>query len=50
LTSGWRPAARRFASLDAASDHIAHVRTQLPYALLAGAVAVVAFAITGALL
>ena len=37
-------------SLAAATDHIAHVRTQLPYALLAGAVAVVGFAIVGALL
>ena len=37
-------------SLAAATDHIAHVRTQLPYALLAGAVAVAGFAIVGALL
>lgn len=37
-------------SLAAATDHIAHVRTQLPYALAAGAVAVVGFAIVGALL
>ena len=37
-------------SLAAATDHIAHVRTQLPYALLAGGVAVVGFSIVGALL
>ena len=36
-------------SLAAATDHIAHVRTQLPYALLAGGVAVVGFALIGAL-
>ena len=35
-------------SLAAATDHIAHVRTQLPYALMAGGVAVVGFAIIGA--
>ena len=35
-------------SLAAATDHIAHVRTQLPYALLAGGVAVVGFALIGA--
>lgn len=35
-------------SLAAATDHIAHVRTQLPYAMLAGAVAVIGFAIIGA--
>lgn len=35
------------ASMAAATDHIEHVRTQLPYALLAGAVALVAFAILG---
>ena len=38
------------ASMAAATDHIEHVRTQLPYALLAGGVAAVAFAITGLLL
>lgn len=38
------------ASLAAAVDHIDHVRTQLPYALIAGALAVVAFALTGAAL
>jgi Na+/H+ antiporter NhaC len=38
------------ASMAAATDHIDHVRTQLPYALLAGTVAIVAFAITGALI
>ncbi len=37
-------------SLAAATDHIAHVRTQLPYALGAGAVAVVGFALIGALI
>ena len=37
------------ASLSAATDHIQHVRTQLPYALLGGAVAVLAFAVLGAL-
>ena len=37
-------------SLAAATDHIAHVRTQLPYALLAGAVAIVGFAIIGAVI
>lgn len=36
-------------SLAAATDHISHVRTQLPYALLAGTVAVVGFALIGAL-
>ena len=36
-------------SLAAATDHIAHVRTQLPYALGAGAVAVAGFAVIGAL-
>ncbi|MDT8435831.1 MAG: Na+/H+ antiporter NhaC family protein [Gemmatimonadota bacterium] len=35
------------ASLASASDHIEHVRTQLPYALLAGAAAAAAFALTG---
>jgi tetracycline resistance efflux pump len=35
------------ASLAAAVDHIDHVRTQLPYALTAGAGAIVAFAVTG---
>ncbi|MDH3298269.1 MAG: C4-dicarboxylate ABC transporter [Gemmatimonadota bacterium] len=37
-------------SLASASDHIEHVRTQLPYALIAGGFAVVAFAITGAVI
>ena len=37
-------------SLAAATDHIAHVRTQLPYALLAAGVAVVGFALIGAAL
>jgi len=35
-------------SLASASDHIEHVRTQIPYALLAGGAAVVGFALTGA--
>ena len=38
------------ASMAAATDHIDHVRTQLPYALLAACVAAVAFAVTGALI
>lgn len=38
------------ASMAAATDHIDHVRTQLPYALLAGGAATAAFAVTGALL
>ena len=38
------------ASLASATDHIEHVRTQLPYALLAALVAAVGFAIIGALL
>jgi tetracycline resistance efflux pump len=37
-------------SMAAATDHIDHVRTQLPYALSAGAVALIAFAILGATL
>ena len=37
-------------SLAAATDHIAHVRTQLPYAGLAAGVAVVGFALVGAAL
>ncbi|MEM6327404.1 MAG: Na+/H+ antiporter NhaC family protein, partial [Bacteroidota bacterium] len=37
-------------SLAAATDHIAHVRTQIPYAMIAGGCAIVAFAITGAVL
>ncbi len=36
------------ASMAAATDHIDHVRTQLPYAMIGGAVAVVGFAIVGA--
>jgi Na+/H+ antiporter NhaC len=38
------------ASMAAATDHIDHVRTQLPYALLAGGVATAGFAVVGALL
>jgi len=38
------------ASMAAATDHIDHVRTQLPYALIAGVAALVAFGITGAVL
>ncbi|MBT8397577.1 MAG: hypothetical protein KJN92_11450, partial [Gemmatimonadetes bacterium] len=34
----------------AATDHIDHVRTQLPYALIAGLVATVGFGILGATL
>ena len=37
-------------SMAAATDHIDHVRTQLPYALIAGGVAVIGFAILGATL
>lgn len=37
-------------SLAAATDHIAHVRTQIPYALIAGTVAIIGFAITGAVI
>lgn len=37
-------------SMAAATDHIEHVRTQLPYALLAAGVALVGFAILGATL
>ena len=37
-------------SMASATDHIDHVRTQLPYALLAGAVATVGFALLGATL
>jgi tetracycline resistance efflux pump len=36
------------ASMAAATDHIDHVRTQLPYALVSGGVAIVAFAAAGA--
>lgn len=35
------------ASMAAATDHIDHVRTQLPYALIGGAVAIVGYAIVG---
>jgi tetracycline resistance efflux pump len=38
------------ASMASATDHIDHVRTQLPYALIAGSAAIAAFAITGATL
>jgi len=34
-------------SMAAATDHIDHVRTQLPYALAGGAIAVIAFALLG---
>ncbi|HKK93280.1 MAG TPA: Na+/H+ antiporter NhaC family protein [Longimicrobiales bacterium] len=37
-------------SMAAATDHIDHVRTQLPYALTGGLIATIGFAITGALL
>ena len=35
------------ASMASGSDHIEHVRTQLPYALLAAAIAAVGFLIVG---
>ena len=38
------------ASLASATDHIEHVRTQIPYALLAGSVAMLGFAVIGATL
>ena len=38
------------ASMAAATDHIDHVRTQLPYALISGAIAIVCFAVTGAVM
>jgi len=34
-------------SLASGCEHLSHVRTQLPYALLAGSVALVLFAIAG---
>jgi Na+/H+ antiporter NhaC len=37
-------------SLASGSNHIEHVRTQLPYALLAGAVAMSGFALMGMML
>jgi Na+/H+ antiporter NhaC len=37
-------------SLAAGTDHIDHVRTQLPYAVLAGGIATAAFAVLGATL
>ncbi|NJD19430.1 MAG: sodium:proton antiporter, partial [Gemmatimonadetes bacterium] len=37
-------------SMAAATDHIDHVRTQLPYALIAAGISTVLFAVTGALL
>jgi tetracycline resistance efflux pump len=38
------------ASMAAATDHIDHVRTQIPYALVAATAATAAFAVTGAML
>ena len=38
------------ASMASGTEHIDHVRTQLPYALLAGVGATIAYAITGALM
>ena len=38
------------ASMASATDHIDHVRTQLPYALMGGGVAVVCFAVLGSFL
>ena len=35
-------------SMAAATDHIDHVRTQLPYALIGGSIAVVCFSLLGA--
>jgi len=37
-------------SMAAATDHIDHVRTQLPYAAIGGGIATVLFAVTGAIL
>mgnify|MGYP003313807114 CR=1 FL=1 len=37
-------------SMAAATDHIDHVRTQLPYALVGGAIATVCFGLLGATL
>jgi Na+/H+ antiporter NhaC len=37
-------------SMAAATDHIDHVRTQLPYALISGLIAAAAFAVTGAVM
>jgi Na+/H+ antiporter NhaC len=37
-------------SMAAATDHIDHVRTQLPYALIGGGIAIICFAILGATL
>jgi Na+/H+ antiporter NhaC len=37
-------------SMAAATDHIDHVRTQLPYALIAGGVSTLAFAVLGAVI
>ena len=37
-------------SMAAATDHIDHVRTQLPYALIGGSVAAVCFAVLGAVM
>ena len=37
-------------SMAAATDHIDHVRTQLPYALIGGAVAIIGFAVVGAMI
>ncbi|HSJ10127.1 MAG TPA: Na+/H+ antiporter NhaC family protein, partial [Longimicrobiales bacterium] len=38
------------ASMAAATDHIDHVRTQLPYALIAGIAATLAFGVVGAVM
>ena len=38
------------ASLASATDHIEHVRTQIPYAVIAGGVATVGFAVVGAMM
>ncbi|WP_419163254.1 Na+/H+ antiporter NhaC family protein [Candidatus Palauibacter sp.] len=38
------------ASLASATDHIEHVRTQIPYALIAGGIAALGFAVVGAMM
>ena len=38
------------ASLASATDHIEHVRTQIPYAVIAGGVATIGFAVVGAMM
>jgi Na+/H+ antiporter NhaC len=38
------------ASMASATDHIDHVRTQLPYALISGGIAAIGFLVVGVLL